>query len=122
MPTRNPILTGALLLALAALTGPAFAHGDAAGGRGGVRIESGDVVVEWLAANRLLCLSDHDSGAVLSTAQAEGRVIVAGAGAQPLTATDGNCLQYASPLAAGSKAVVSIRLPQRPPLQLRLEP
>jgi len=111
------------LVALAGLPAAVLAHGDAAtGAHGGTLIESGEVVLEWIGARNTICLSDHGSGAPIPSAQAGGRIIVAGAGAQELTPADGNCLRYPTALAAGSKAVVSIRLPGRPPVQARLEP
>ena len=99
------------------------AHGDGGdAAHGGRLIEAGDVVLEWVAAQGLICLSEHGSGAALATDQASGRVVVAGAGALTLTPTGGNCLKLAAALPAGAKAVVSIRLPGLPPVQARIEP
>lgn len=119
----NTLFPKLFLVALAGLPAAVLAHGDAVtGAHGGTLIESGEVVLEWIGARNTICLSDHGSGAPIPSAQAGGRIIVAGAGAQELTPADGNCLRYPTALAAGSKAVVSIRLPGRPPVQARLEP
>lgn len=123
MKSLKSLLPKRFLVVLAGLPAIVLAHGDAAtGAHGGTLIESGEVVLEWIGARNTICLSDHQSGAAIATDQAGGRLVVAGAGAQTLTPVDGNCLQYPTALAAGSKAVVSIRLPGRPPVQARLEP
>lgn len=106
----------------------AFVHAHGAGHaarHGGKVIEAGDYTLEWVARENALYLGDH-TGADIPADGASGKIVaVSGSGKATITLSPagGNRLNLSAPLPAGNavKAVISIALPGRAPLQARLE-
>lgn len=108
------------------LTAAAHGHGEGHAARhGGRLIEAGDYTLEWVAQENALYLSDH-GGKDLATEGASGKIIAVGGGkksAIDLIPAGGNRLNLREPLPTGAdvKAVISITLSNRAPIQARLE-
>ena len=114
----------ALFLGLA-LAATVYAHGEHPAHHGGQVVEAGDYVLEWVAQENALYLSDHD-GKEVSTVGAGGKIIAVGGSNKTtvtLTPAGGNRLNLSEPLPSGNgtKAVISITLPGHAPVQARLE-
>lgn len=89
---------------------------------GGAMVETASgFVLELTPRDNALYLYEH-SGQPLSVEGASGKVVATG-GKGPITLTPvgGNRLNLAEPLPAGAKAVVSITLPGKAPIQARFE-
>jgi len=107
------------------LTITAHAHGEHIPHHGGQVVEAGDYVLEWVAQENALYLSDHE-GKDVSSEGASGKIIAVGGGTKTtatLTPAGGNRLNLSEPLPSGNgtKAVISITLPGHAPVQARLE-
>ena len=114
----------ALSLSLS-LTSLAYADANlrAISQHGGAMVETASgVILEMAPRDNALYLYEH-SGKPLSVEGASGKLVVTGGnGPIVLTPAGGNRLNLAEPLPAGAKAVVSITLPGKAPIQSRLEP
>ena len=120
MKTRLLFLMVGLFLTLTA-----HAHGVHVPHHGGQVVEAGDYVLEWVAKENALYLSDHN-GKEVSSEGASGKIIAVGGGNKTtvtLTPAGGNRLKLSEPLPTGNevKAVISITLPGHTPVQARLE-
>lgn len=114
---RKTLPTLALLLAAAA------AHADAdlkaVSKHGGTMIETADGTILEVTGDAVY-LYEH-GGTPLAAAGASGRIVVGGGAAIALEAAGDNRLKLAQVLPPGAKAVISIKLPGRAPIQTRLE-
>ena len=113
------IVSFALSLLLTATT---YAHDVHKPRHGGQLIQAGVYVVEWVPADSAFYLIDHGE-AEIPTAGASGKVVaVSGSDKTTINVVPagGNRLNLSEALPANAKAVVSVTLPERPPLQFQI--